>query len=166
LLYRSEKIVLSKRIVSDFSKNILKEIFDLSWAVERNCRAELAELGNKLAELCLAGSRIQNLPNFFRSGGAVLAKISVAERSGGAVTSKKFGAEKSGGAEISEIFDFLVFFMKFSRKIAQKGPNRSQITPGALARRCLGTFLKNIKCKTRFVSKNLSGAERSRGAEF
>ena len=114
---------------------------------------------------CVPFSRVQNPPNFFRSGGAVLAKISVAERSGGAVTSKKFGAEKSGGAEISEIFDFLVFFMKFLRKIAQKGPKRSQITPDALAR-CLGTFLKNIKCKTRYVSKNLRGAERSGGAEF
>ena len=69
-----------------------------------------------------------------RSGGAVLAKISGAERSGGAVISKKFGAERSGGAEILENFDFLVFFMKFSRKIAQKGPKRSQITPDALAR--------------------------------
>ena len=45
-----------------------------------------------------------------------------------------FGAERSGGAEILENFDFLVFFMKFSRKIAQKGPKRSQITPDALAR--------------------------------
>jgi serine/threonine protein kinase len=50
--------------------------------------------------------------------------------------------------------------MKFSRIIAQGGPKRSHITPDALAR-CLGTFLKNIKCRTRYVSKNLSGAERS-----
>ena len=75
----------------------------------------------------------------FRSGGAVLAKMSGPERSGGAVPSKKFGAE------ISENFDFLVFFMKFSRKIAQKGL---------------------ILLKTRYVSKNLRGAERSGGAEF
>ena len=47
--------------------------------------------------------------------GAVLAKISGAERSGGAVPSKKIGAERSGGAETSENFDFLVFFMKFSK---------------------------------------------------
>jgi hypothetical protein len=45
-----------------------------------------------------------------------------------------FGAERSGGAEISENFDFLVFFMKFSRKISQKGPKHSHITPDALAR--------------------------------
>jgi hypothetical protein len=54
------------------------------------------------------------------------------ERSGGAVPSKNL--ERSGGAEISENFDFLVFFMKFSRKIAQKGLKRSLITADALAR--------------------------------
>ena len=75
--------------------------------------------------------------------------------SGGAVLSKKFGAELSGGAEISENFDFFGVFMNFSRIIAQKGPKRSQITPHAPAR-CLGTFLKNVKCNTRYVSKNLS----------
>jgi hypothetical protein len=64
----------------------------------------------------------------------------------------------SGKAEISENFDFLTFFMNFSRIIAQGGTKRSHITPDALAR-CLGTFLKNIKYRTRYVSKNLSGAE-------
>ena len=60
--------------------------------------------------------------------------------------------------KFQKISIFLVFFMNFSRIIAQKGPKRSQITPHALAR-CLGTFLKNINCNTRHVSKNLSGAE-------
>jgi len=55
--------------------------------------------------------------------------------------------------------------MNFSRIIAQGGPKRSHITPDALER-CLGTFLKNIKYRTRYVSKNLSGAERSGGAEY
>jgi len=45
-------------------------------------------------------TRVQNPPNFLRSGRAVLEKISGAERSGGAVLAKKVGAERSGGAEI------------------------------------------------------------------
>ena len=74
-------------------------------------------------------------------------------------------SQKTVERKFKKISIFLVFFMNFSRIIAQKGPKRSQITPHALAR-CLGTFLKNIKCNTRYVSKNLSGAERSGGAEY
>ena len=87
------------------------------------------------------------------------------ERSGGAVFLKKFGAERSGGAEISENFDFFGVFHEFFANYCSKGTKRSQITPHALAR-CLGTFLKNIKYNTRYVSKNLCGAERSGGAEY
>jgi hypothetical protein len=54
-----------------------------------------------------------------------------AERSGGAVLEKISGAVERKFLKISI---FLVFLMKFSRKFAQKGPKRSQITPDALAR--------------------------------
>ena len=54
--------------------------------------------------------------------------------SGGAFPSEKFGADQSGGAEILENFHFLVFFMNFSRLIAQGGLKRSPITPDAIAR--------------------------------
>jgi hypothetical protein len=89
------------------------------------------------------------------------------ERSGAVERFSRKNLERSGAVErkFQKISIFLVFFMNFSRIIAQKGPKRSQITPHALAR-CLGTFLKNIKCNTRYVSKNLSGAERSGGAEY
>ena len=88
------------------------------------------------------------------------------ERSGAVERFSRKNLERSGAVErkFQKISIFLVFFMNFSRIIAQKGPKRSQITPHALAR-CLGTFLKNIKYNTRYVSKNLSGAERSGGAE-
>jgi hypothetical protein len=40
-------------------------------------------------EFMMVVGRVQNPPNFFRSGEAVLAKISGAERSGGAEISEK-----------------------------------------------------------------------------
>ena len=89
------------------------------------------------------------------------------ERSGAVERFPRKNLERSGAVErkFQKNSIFLVFFMNFSRIIAQGGPKRSHITPDALAR-CLGTFLKNIKCRTRYVYKNLRGAERSGGAEY
>ena len=98
-------------------------------------------------------SRVQNPPNFFRSGAVKRFSQKSVEQSG--AVERKFQKNSI----------FLVFFMNFSRIIAQGGRKRSHITPDALAR-CLGTFLINLKCRTRYVSKNLRGAERSGGAEY
>jgi hypothetical protein len=98
--------------------------------------------------------------NFFRSGAERWSGSRKNQWSGAVERFSRKKLERSGAVErkFQKISIFLVFFMNFSRIIAQKGPKRSQITPHALAR-CLGTFLKNIKCNTRYVSKNLSGAE-------
>ena len=73
------------------------------------------------------------------------------ERSG-AVHAKNSGAVKPK-IQNSEDLDFLVFFIKYPQIIAQEGPKRWHFTSDVLAQ-CLGTFLKNIKCNTRYVSKN------------
>jgi hypothetical protein len=70
------------------------------------------------------------------------------ERSGALKRFFRKKLERSGAVErkFRKFSIFCVFFMIFSRIIAQKGSKCSQITPDILAR-CLCTFLENIKCR-------------------
>ena len=96
--------------------------------------------------------------NFFseRSGAVERFSQKSVERSGAVERFCRKNLERSGAVEpkFQKISIFLVFFMIFSRIIAQKVPKRSQITPHALAR-YFGIFLKNKQCNTRYISKNL-----------
>jgi hypothetical protein len=91
---------------------------------------------------------VQNSPNFLWSGAV--------ER----VCRKNRSVARRWSVIFKKFRFFLVFFMNFSRIIAQKGPKRAHITPDALTR-CLGTVLKNIKCRARCVQKFMwsGGAE-------
>ena len=76
--------------------------------------------------------------NFFieRSGAVERFSQKSVERSGAAERFSRKNLERSGAVErkFQKISISLVFFMNFSRIIAQGGPKRSHITPDALAR--------------------------------
>ena len=76
------------------------------------------------------------------------------ERSGAVERFSRKNLERSGAVErkFQKISIFLVFFMNFSRIIAQEGPKRSHITPDALAG-FQGTFLKNKNCRPTMCPK-------------
>jgi hypothetical protein len=71
-----------------------------------------------------------------RSGAVERFSQKSVERSGAAERFSRKNLERSGAVErkFQKISISLVFFMNFSRIIAQGGPKRSHITPDALAR--------------------------------
>ena len=104
----------SKRIGFYFDEKNVKK---LAWIIAAGLMLLLALIcsGYGRKEETIIVVRVQNPPNFFRSGGAVLAKIS------GAVPSKKFGAERSGGAEILKNFDFFGVYHEFFANYCSRG---------------------------------------------